>query len=450
MKQSNVREETLNIITRVEKESGFSHLLISDVIQKNKFDSRDANLLTEIVYGTIEEKLALDFYIHPFVKRADKVEDWVMSLLRMSVFQYVYLDKIPMYAIINEAVSIAKKRGHKGISSFVNGVLRTMERKGLPEIAAIEDDIERLSVETSTPIWLVKRWIKNYGYECTKNICIANKEKKPLTVRVNTQKLPTEEMKKRLTDEGFRVEFSSIISNALQILEGNILKTDYVDLGYVTIQDISSMLAAQMLEVEPEIAVLDACSAPGGKTGLLGENMQNTGVIHAYDINANKIRLVKNQAKRLGLDNIQVKTKDARKLQNEYSSERFARILVDAPCSGFGVIRSKPDIKYAKTKKQIERLPTVQFDILSHVAPLLEKGGKLIYSTCTMETAENEAVIKRFLEQSSEYEVDKTFLQEIEKFRNQDVKITPYGLQIFPQSLQSDGFFISRLIRQSV
>src|SRR5699024_8157635 len=145
MKQSNVREETLNIITRVEKESGFSHLLISDVIQKNKFDSRDANLLTEIVYGTIEEKLALDVYIHPLVKRADKVEDWVMSLLRMSVFQYVYLVNIPMYAIINDAVSIAKKRGHKVIYSFVNGVLSTMERQGVLEVAAIEDDIERLS-----------------------------------------------------------------------------------------------------------------------------------------------------------------------------------------------------------------------------------------------------------------------------------------------------------------
>lgn len=450
MKQLNVREETLNIIMRVEKESGFSHLLVSDVIQKNKFDTRDANLLTELVYGTIEEKLALDFYIEPFVKRPDKVEDWVMSLLRMSVFQYVYLDKIPMYAIINEAVTIAKKRGHKGISSFVNGVLRTMERKGLPETAKIADDMERLSVETSTPIWLVERWTNNYGYDRARSICLANKEKKPLTVRVNTQQLPTSEMKKRLTDEGFLVEFSAIIPNALQILEGNILKTDYVDLGYVTIQDISSMLAAQMLEVEPETAVLDACSAPGGKTGLLGEHMQNTGVIHAYDINANKIRLVKDQAKRLGLDNIQVKTKDARKLQDDYSTERFARILVDAPCSGFGVIRSKPDIKYAKTKQQIERLPTIQFDILSHVSPLLEKGGKLVYSTCTMETAENEDVIKKFVEEHPEYAVDETFLQEIEKFRNQDVKITPYGLQIFPQSLQSDGFFISRLIRQSV
>src|SRR5699024_5319687 len=161
------------------------------------------------------------------------------------------------------------------ISSFVNGVLRTIERKGLPEIAAIEDDIERLSVETSTPIWLVERWIKNYGYECTKSICTANKEKKPLTSRVNTQKLPTAEMKKRLTDEGFLVEFSSIIPNALQILEGNILKTDYVDLGYVTIQDISSMLAAQMLEVEPEIAVLDACSAPRSEERRVGKECRD-------------------------------------------------------------------------------------------------------------------------------------------------------------------------------
>ncbi|HLQ95343.1 MAG TPA: 16S rRNA (cytosine(967)-C(5))-methyltransferase RsmB [Pseudogracilibacillus sp.] len=449
MKQPNVREEALNIILRVDKDGGFSHLLVSNVIQKNSFDTRDANLLTELVYGTIEEKLTLDYYIRPFVKRPGKVEDWVMSLLRMSVFQYVYLDKIPMYAIINEAVTVAKSRGHKGISSFVNGVLRTMERKGLPDTASIADDIERLSVQTSTPKWLVERWTENYGYERTRRICEANKEKKPMTIRVNPQQVSTATMKEWLTDEGFLVESSSVIPNALQILEGNILKTDYVNLGYVTIQDISSMLAAQMLEVKPEMAVLDTCSAPGGKTGLLGENMHNTGVVHAYDLHVNKIRLVKEQANRLGLDNIQAKAMDARKLQEVYSAERFDRILVDAPCSGFGVIRSKPDIKYAKTKQQMARLPEIQLDILSHVAVLLHKGGKLVYCTCTMETAENEEVVKKFLDKHPEYTVDTTFLKEIEKFREQDVNITPFGLQIFPQSLQSDGFFISRLIRQS-
>lgn len=449
MKRPNVREEALNIILRVEKDGGFSHLLVSNVIKKNNFDVRDANLLTELVYGTIEEKLALDYYIRPFVKRPDKAEDWVLSLLRLSVFQYVYLDKVPMYAIINEAVTIAKKRGHKGISSFVNGVLRTMERKGLPDIASIADDMERLSVQTSTPEWLVERWTANYGYERTKRICEANKENKAMTVRVNPQRVSTAAMKEWLTDEGFSVEFSSVIPNGLQILEGNILTTDYIELGYVTIQDISSMLAAQMLDVQPEMAVLDTCSAPGGKTGLLGENMHNTGVVHAYDLHANKIRLVKEQANRLGLDNIQVKTMDARKLQEVYPAERFDRILVDAPCSGFGVIRSKPDIKYAKTKQQIAKLPEIQLDILSHVAVLLHKGGKLVYCTCTMETTENEEVVKGFLDKYPEFTVDITFLQEIEKFRSLDVKITPYGLQIFPQSLRSDGFFISRLIRQS-
>lgn len=448
MGKMNVRDQALSLLIRIEKEGGFSHLLLSQFIDKQQLDGRDEKLLTELVYGTIERKITLDFYLEPFINKQKKVADWVIVLLRMSIFQYAFLDRVPMYAIINEAVNISKKRGHKGIAAFVNGVLRNVERKGLPDINSIHNDAKRLSVMTSHPLWLVERWIEIYGFTTTQRICEANSQRKMMTVRVNTLKISRTDMIEKLEKDGFNVTASSLLPNAIHINKGNILKTDYIALGLVTIQDLSSVFAASMLDVEEGMAVLDTCSAPGGKTGCIGELMKNTGMIHAYDLYKNKIKLIRNQAKRLGLTNVQVNTKDARQLQEEYNPNRFDRILVDAPCSGFGVIRSKPDIKYTKTVDDIIKLQQIQLEILNSIAVLLKKAGKLVYSTCTIEKRENEDVVKQFLARNHNFQVDPSFFEEIRCIQNEEVKITPYGLQIFPQSFQSDGFFMTRLTKQ--
>lgn len=442
----NVRELALNLIERIEKDSSFSHLIISQAIEKERVNEKDANLLTEIVYGTIDRKITLQYYLTPFLVAKKQPEHWVLLLLKMSIYQMVFLDKLPTYAVINEAVEIAKKKGHKGIASFVNGVLRNFSRKGPVDLASIEDPVIRLSVQTSHPDWLVRRWIHHYGEEVTEKMCRANITKKPMTVRVNTLKKSRQDVIEELEAKGLTVEPSALIKDAIIIHYGNVLKTKLIEEGIITIQDQSSMFATLALEVERGMKVLDTCSAPGGKATYIGELMHNEGEIFAHDLHANKIKLIRNNAKRLGLSNIEATKQDARKLRELYTNESFDRILVDAPCTGYGVIRSKPDIKYRKQLQDSEKLQLIQLEILQEVAPLLKINGKLVYSTCTVEKLENEDVVRTFIEKNPNYIVDLQFLNEAKALLN-DAHISSYGVQIFPQTLNSDGFFICRLIK---
>lgn len=445
MVKMNVREIALQLLIRVEKEGGFSHLLLSNTIKQKQLNEQDEKLLTEIVYGTLERKITLDYYLFPYIQKQKKLNDWVRILLRMSVFQMQFLDKIPTYAIIHEAVEVAKNKGHQGIASFVNGVLRNIDRKGVPDYSKIKDRAERLSIETSHPKWLVERWIKQYGYETTVKMCEANVQPKRLHVRVNRIKTTREAVMEQLEKEGIEADASPYVADAITIQSGNIFKTNLLQTGEVTIQDVSSMLAASALLVEPNMSVLDTCSAPGGKATYLGELMDNQGTVFAHDLHKNKIKLVKQNADRLGLTNIKATQKDARQLRKLYNKGSFDRILVDAPCSGFGVIRSKPDIKYNKQIEDSEKLQNIQLEILTEIAPLMKPGGVLVYSTCTVEKMENEDVIRKFLTEHPNFIVDKMFLDESKKLLKR-VQVTSYGVQLFPQTLDSDGFFISRLI----
>src|SRR5690625_2091927 len=329
MNQQSVRYVALHILMRIEKEGGFSHLLISQAIEQHNIKEIDGNLLTEILYGTMERKLTLDYYLSPFIQQQKKLTDWVHMLLRMSVLQLVYLDKVPAYAIINEAVEIAKFKGHRGIASLVNGVLRNVKRKGVPNTKDIKDDLERVAIETSHPLWLVKFWNDTYGYEETKQMCETNRKRKAISVRVNRLKMTKEDMINGLASQEIIGIPSSLDNHAIIIEDGNIIQSNVLSEGKVTIQDISSMLAAQFLQVQDDNVVLDTCSAPGGKTTYLAEAMHNTGEIKAYDLHENKLRLINNHAKRLGLTNIKTDSYDALQLQERHKPGVFDRILVD-------------------------------------------------------------------------------------------------------------------------
>lgn len=448
MSNKNVRVLAHEMLIRVEKSGSFSHLLLADTIEKANLVIADERLLTEIVYGTIERKITLDYYLKPFIQSKNRIEDWVLVLLRMSIYQLYFLEKVPAYAVINESVNIAKQKGHRGIASFVNGVLRSIQRKGVSEIKEIKDPVERLSIQTSHPKWLVERWMKYYGYEVTKKMCEKNLTRKPISVRVNTLKTTKEEVKRVFEEENIQWSNpNNIIKHGIIVEKGNIFKTKLIQDGLVTIQDQSSMLAAQFMQVEPSMKVLDACSAPGGKATYLGEIMQNKGSIFAYDIHKNKLNLIKQNVERLGITNIQVGQHDARTLQAVHHKNFFDRILVDAPCSGLGVIRTKPDIKYNKQVQDITKLQQVQLEILQHVAPLLKKEGKLIYSTCTVERMENEEVVKKFLTAQNELKIDEQFFHEVDRLQLENVSISQYGLQLFPQTMNSDGFFMTRFTK---
>lgn len=448
-KQQNVREIALELLIRIQKDGSFSHLIISDAINKSRLEAVDEGLLTEIVYGTMERNLTLDYYLEPFIKSQKKLQDWVIQLLKMSLYQMTYLEKVPEYAVINEAVNLAKKKGHKGIASLVNGVLRNIQRKGVRNIDDITDDVERIALQTSHPQWLVNRWIEAYGYETAVKMCETNTLRKQMTIRVNQLKATREEIIEELATAGISSSVCKFTKHGIIIEEGNIFKTTLLKEGYITVQDTSSMLAVDYLDIEENMEVLDSCSAPGGKATYIAETMRNTGTVHAYDLHDNKLKLIRDNTRRLGLTNIVENAKDARKLQEEFNKQKFDRIIVDAPCSGFGVIRSKPDIKYNKQLSDIEKLHTVQTDILESVAPLLKQNGKLVYSTCTVEIMENEDVVKAFLKRNDSFEVDEEFLIQANESFNDVARVTAFGLQLFPQSIDSDGFFVTRLIKKA-
>lgn len=447
MSDFQVREAIVALLLRIEQDSGYSHLLIDNEIKSRKIPSRDEALLTEIVYGTIQRKLTLDYYLDGFIDTKKKMQPWVRMVLRMSVYQMIFLDKVPDHAIIHEAVEIAKHRGHKGIASLVNGVLRSLQRKGVPDTSKIDRVSKRISIETSHPEWLVKRWISMYGYDITRDMCHANLERKALSVRVQPLKISREAAMDELEKSGFETSVSEFSNQGIIIDKGNILKTKLFSDGYVTIQDQSSMLVAEMLQAVPGMDVLDACSAPGGKATHIAEKMENEGTITAYDLHAKKVKLVDGKASGLNLSIINTSKGDARKLHQTHDLQSFDRILVDAPCSGLGVIRGKPDIKYNKQEDDIVHLSKIQLDILDKTAPLLKKGGLLIYSTCTVDKQENDEVVQAFLVNNPNFILDSSFFDELPPKIKNSPGLTESGLQLYPQTFYTDGFFLTRFTK---
>ncbi|ASK63546.1 16S rRNA (cytosine(967)-C(5))-methyltransferase [Virgibacillus phasianinus] len=443
-----LRETVLDLLLRIDSDSGFSHLLIDHEIKSHRIPERDAGLLTEMVYGTLQRKLTLDYYLEPYLSTGKKIKPWVRMLLRMSVYQMAYLDKVPDHAIIHEAVEIAKQRGHRGIAALVNGVLRNIQRKGLTETSNIHEMSKRISIETSHPEWLVNRWIDMYGIETTKQMCEANLTRKGTSVRVQPMKISRDGAISRLQEQGFDVQESAFSAQGIVITKGNILKTDLFKEGYVTVQDQSSMLVGEILDLKSNMTVLDACSAPGGKVTHIAEKMNDTGKIYAYDLHVKKAKSIMDKAKNLDLTIIDAKQNDARKLQDVHKEGSFDRILIDAPCSGLGVIRGKPEIKYNKQATDIKKLAQIQFDILHEVAPLLKQNGRLMYTTCTVDKEENNRVVTRFLASHPEYTVDQAFFEELPDFLADSEGISDEGLQLFPYTFQTDGFFLTRFIKK--
>ncbi|QGH34489.1 16S rRNA (cytosine(967)-C(5))-methyltransferase RsmB [Gracilibacillus salitolerans] len=449
-KQSyNIRNIALDLLMRISDQGGYSHLVIDQMLKKHQLEPRDSGLLTEIVYGTLQRKLTLEYDLNTFIKSKKKIDKWVKWLLYLSFYQMKYLDKVPDHAVIHESVEIAKRKGHKGIANFVNGILRSAQREGFPDYQDINDQVKRVSIETSHPLWLVKRWNEQYGIEITEQMCQTNITHKKVSIRVQPLRMTREQLLSRLENSHIKASLSSFSEQGLVIEEGNILKDETFQESLFTIQDESSMLVAELMDLQEGMTVLDACSAPGGKATHIAEKMNDNGTVFAYDLHEKKAKLVKKKAEELGLTSIQSAQSDARKLQETHAKQLFDRILIDAPCSGLGVLRSKPDIKYNKTKEDIVKLSTIQKEILHHIEPLLKNEGKLMYSTCTVDQEENEEVIKDFLEKHQTYRVDPAFFDELpEELKNSSGR-SKFGIQIFPQDINSDGFFMTRLVKDS-
>lgn len=438
-----MREAAMDLLDAIEKNQSYSNLLLNTTIEKNNISSLDTGLLTELTYGTLQRRMALDFFLKPFIKNSKKLEKWVLQLLRVTLYQMIYLDKIPDRAAIFEAVEIAKKRGHKGIAGMVNGVLRSIQREGLPSLDVVSDPIERLSIETSHPEWLVKRWVSQFGMERTKEMCEVNLTAPMQTARVNLTKTTIRECIEDLDEEGFLIEKSPIIPEAIRALKGNLAFSRAFKKGMITIQDESSMLAAYALAPNENELILDACAAPGGKSTHIAETMKLTGGVISLDLHEHKVKLINENAKRLGLGNIRTIAMDSRNAGEHFEKEYFDRILLDAPCSGLGVMRRKPDMKYTKKEQDLNQLSTIQQNLLKSVSPLVKKGGILVYSTCTVDKEENENTVFTFLQEHPEFEVDVTLKERMPEAIQP--LVTEGFLQILPQDFGSDGFFIACL-----
>lgn len=433
----NVRDAALSILLAVDKNQAYSNLLLHQTIEKYKIDAKDRGLLTEITYGTLQHKLTLDYYLEPFIR--GKVDLWVRWLLRMSLYQMEYLTRIPAHAAVNEAVEIAKRRGHKGIASMVNGILRSILRQGIPSTADIKNPVERLSIETSHPHWLVERWVESYGLDETAAMLHENNIPPVQTVRVNTTRATVKEVLVSLEAEGVKAQQSDMIPECIHLTNGTAARTTAFKEGLITIQDESSMMPANVLAPQPGMKVLDMCAAPGGKTTHIAELMDNQGSILAMDLHPHKLDLIDENTARLGLDIVQTAPIDGRKAAEFLAKDSFDAVLVDAPCSGLGVMRRKPDIKYTKREEDLESLQNIQLAILDNAAQVLKPGGRLVYSTCTVDKRENEGTVEAFIAAHPE--------MEREELTNLPEKLlakqTDGMLQVFPQDFGSDGFFVA-------
>lgn len=433
----NVRDAALSILMEINKNQAYSNLLLHRTIEKYQIQPKDRALLTELTYGTLQHRMTLDYYLEPFVR--GKLDDWVRELLRMSLYQIVYLTKIPPHAVVHEAVEIAKRRGHKRIAPTVNGILRSVLREGIRSLDEIKDPVERISIETSHPKWLIQRWIKLYGEQATREMATHNNIPANMSFRVNEAKTDVDSVRTALENEKIHVRQSEVVSEALFSESGNPASTNVYKDGLITIQDESSMLPVQALDVAPHMKVLDMCAAPGGKTTHIAEKMNDQGEVYAHDIHEHKIKLIEKNSERLGLSSIQAKSGDSRKLLELYEKESFDRILVDAPCSGFGVIRRKPEIKYNKQASDITGLLKIQSELLHTAEQLIKPNGIIVYSTCTVEYDENRGMVEKFLKDHSSMElIPLPNLQHNEKLVIQDDT-----LQVLPQHFSGDGFFVA-------
>lgn len=427
----NTRRVVLELLNDVEK-GKYSNTLIQQLQKRDDIDDRDKKLISKIVYGVIENKLYLDYVIRKFSSiRLKKIDPDILQVLRLTAYQIMYLDKIPDSAAVNEGVKLVKKIQPRH-SGFANGLLRNLARS-YESVVLPEDLLDRLSVVYSHPKWLVERLVNKHGSDFTEKLLEANNETPSLVVRTNTLLINREDLMTKLQLAGLEVKKSDIVEEGIII---DALGADALDKlmlfkeGYFIVQDESSMMVGHVLNPESSDCVLDMCAAPGGKTTHLASLMGNKGQVYACDVSQNKLNLIKENVKRLGLNNVRMFLNDGTKY-NEDFIEKFDKVLLDAPCSGLGIIRRKPDIKYQKTNEHIEELMNIQYDMLLQSAKYVKKGGVLVYSTCTIDERENQEMMTRFLEAHDE-------------FVREPINGTD-DLQMYPHIHHTDGFYICKL-----
>ena len=445
-----VRELTAQILRKVELQKAYADLLLDHALKSQSLNDPDRALLTELVYGTLRWRGKIDGLLNPHLDRPlGKIDPLIRNLLRLAVYQLSFLDKIPDYAAVNEAVALAKSYGGAKAAGFTNAVLRNFLRQQDRGKKFNDEDnsVATLAVANSHPEWLVKEWLDAFGLETTKLLMQANNQKAPLVLRVNGLTTSRAELLRRLSEAGVRATLTDRSPDGIR-LESNsaVEKLPGVAEGFFQVQSEAAQLISYLLAPLPDERILDACAAPGGKTTHIAELMKDRGELVAIDRSARGVEKIIENTSRLGLKSVQALCADASAELNSLKLESFDRILVDAPCSGFGTLRGHPEIKWHRQPSDILRLTGLQSAILNRIVGHLKPGGVLVYATCTLTRDENEQMVEKFLSRHKGFE-----LQDAARYLPERAQHMARGsfFQALPQRDDTDGFFAARMRKVS-
>ncbi|RDU24321.1 16S rRNA (cytosine(967)-C(5))-methyltransferase RsmB [Anaerosacchariphilus polymeriproducens] len=447
-KPINSRDIILGILKEIIQEEEYSHIALRNTLDKYQYlEKQERAFITRVTEGTLEEMIKIDYILNQFSKvKVKKMKPFICNLLRISVYQILYMDSVPDSAACNEAVKIAAKRGFVNLKGFVNGVLRNIIRNReniiFPDEKAEPDDY--LSIMYSMPKWIVEKWLKTYGLEKTKIMLQSFFHEKGTVIRCNTKRISIEELEKELEKEGIVVKPAHYLNYALVISEFDTIGSiKAFQKGFFYVQDISSMLVAEVADPQKNNVIIDVCAAPGGKSLHLAEKLDGSGKVEARDLTPYKVGLIQENIEKSQLSNIIALQQDACTLDLD-SVEQADILIADLPCSGLGVMNQKTDIKYKMTPEKEKQLVNLQRKILETVYQYVKKGGTLVYSTCTIDEEENIQNVKWLMER---YPFQ---LESIDAYLPEELRsdTTKEGyLQLLPGIHQADGFFIAKLKR---
>ena len=440
------RQIAVQALVKVNQDGGYSNLVLDNELSKSELLPRDKAFCTTLFYGVLERRITLDILLQSYCRQPlKKLMPQVRELLHIAAYQILYMDSVPSSAAVNETVELARKMKCAHATAFLNGVLRNFLRDGgsldkiLPDKTL--EPLLYLSIYYSVPQWLVDLWANDYGIERCEGILSASVNRPPLYLRVNSQKNTPELLAEALRKKGMEVLVREDIGNCLEVKKTG--EIDYPVLykrGHFTVQDISSQLCVQAVSAVAGMRCLDVCAAPGGKSFTLAQEMCDEGELLAVDLHEFKTKLITDGAKRLGLKCIRAQAGDA--LVYDETHGQFDAVLCDVPCSGLGIIRRKPEIRYKNPEEQKD-LPEIQYKILETSSKYVKEGGRLIYSTCTLSRAENDEVVSRFLRNHTEF-AKAPLPPRIKELTGAEEN---WKVTLLPEKLNSDGFFFATMQR---
>ena len=441
-----MRALALDILVDIDKKKGLSHLVLADTLKNYQYlDKKDRAFLTRLCQGTIENQIQIDYIINQFSKtKIKKCKPIIRAILRMSVYQLKFMDSVPDSAVCNEAVKLAKKRGFKNLTAFVNGVLRNIARN-LDHISYPDKDTQpvlTLSVAYSMPEWLISYWMSEYDYQTVEAMLKSFLEVKKTTIRAQLQNTDVKDLKEELEQEGISVEDGAFFPQALKISNYDYLEQiSAFEEGKFQVQDESSMLVSYLANPKKDSLVVDVCAAPGGKSLHVADLLEGSGKVISRDLTEYKADLIESNRSRLHCENLEVQVWDALK-PDESLVGKADLVIADLPCSGLGIMGKKPDIKYNMSKEQMEELAKLQRQILSVVSAYVKPGGILMYSTCTIHRKENVENMK-WIEEKLGF---KRLSFEEQMPNSLQISTAKDGyIQLLPGIHPCDGFFIAKL-----